>query len=289
MIADIVVHGLVLSGLYAMLAVGFMLVFGVARILNLAHTAFFMAASYGIYFFYSRLQAGMAVAVLVSAAVVVLGGLLLYKLFIEPVREREATVLIATLTLAILLQELMVRLFGGHYRMVPAAFPGYTRLLGVRVGHQELATLVLAGLSLAAIWFLLWRTRLGVAIRAAAQDREVATLMGINVNRVATIVMGLGLVLVALAGAAVAPLYTVEPHKWTHPLVIVLAAVVLGGLGSLRGSVLGAVVLGFAEVLVVFLLPGGGYLRTGVALLIMLGVFLVKPEGLFGVRLVEER
>ncbi len=288
MFADILVNGLVLSGVYAMLALGFVLVFSVGRVLNLAHTAFYMVASYGIFYFMS-VGMGMPLAVLASAAGVVIVGLALYKLFIEPVREMEATVLIATLATAVLLQEAMLLFFGGHYRLVPAAFRGYTTVLGVRVGNQELATLVLAAVSLIGTRFLLAHTRLGLAIRAAAQDREVANLMGINVNRVTSIVMGLGFLLAALAGAAVAPLFTVEPHKWMHPLVIVLAAVVLGGLGSLKGSLIGALTLAFAEVLVVFLVPGGSYLRTAVALLIMVAVFLFRPEGLFGSSIAEER
>ncbi len=288
MLADILVNGFVLSGVYAMLALGFALVFSVGRVLNLAHTAFYMVASYGI-FYLVRLGIGMPGAMLATTVGVVIVGIVLYKLFIEPVQEMEATVLIATLALAVLLQEAMLLYFGGHFRHVPAAFRGFTTVLGVRVGNQELATLALAALSLVGTWFLLSRTRLGLAIRAAAQDREVANLMGINVNRVTAIVMGLGFLLASLAGAAVAPLFTVEPHKWMHPLVIVLAAVVLGGLGSLKGSLIGAVILAFAEVLVVFLIPGGSFLRTAVALLIMVGVFLFRAEGLFGSSIAEER
>jgi branched-chain amino acid transport system permease protein len=152
-----------------------------------------------------------------------------------------------------------------------------------------MVTLVVAALSLIGAWFLLSRTKLGLAIRAAAQDREVANLMGINVNQVTAIVMGLGLLLAALAGIAVAPLFTVEPGMWMNPLVIVLAAVVLGGLGSLKGSLIGAVILAFAEVSVVFLVPGGSYLRTAIALLIMVCVFFIRPEGLFGSSIAEER
>jgi len=288
-VVEILVHGMVLSGLYAMLALGFMLVFGVARIMNLAHTAFFMAAAYGVFFFQVRLGWGLGPALALTAAAVVAGGLLLLRLFVEPGRERESTVLMSTLAIAILVQEVVVRIFGGAFRTVPATFPGYAVLWGIRVGHQELATSALAVVALLAVWLLLWRTRLGLAIRASAQDRETAALMGVDVVGLGRVVVALGLVLAALAGAAVAPLYAVEPHKWTHPLVIVLAAVVLGGLGSLWGSVLGAVILAFAEVTVVFLVPGGAYLRTGVGLLVMLMVFAVRPQGLFGARLLEER
>lgn len=288
MVADILVNGLVRSGIYAMLALGFGLVFGVGRVLNLAHTAFYMVAAYGIFYFVAA-GFGMPLAASLTTLGVVTAGIALYKLFIEPVREMEATVLIATLAVAVLLQEVSLVFFGSVLRHVPPAFPGFTRIIGVRVGNQEMATLVLAAVSLIGAWFLLSRTKLGLAIRAAAQDREVANLMGINVNRVTAIVMGLGFLLASLAGGAVAPLFPVEPRMWMQPLVIVLAAVVLGGLGSLKGSLIGAVVLAFAEVLVVFLVPGGSYLRTAVALLIMVCVFIVRPEGLFGSSIAEER
>jgi len=288
MVANILVTGLVYSGVYAMLALGFGLVFGVGRVLNLAHTAFYMVAAYGIFYFVST-GFGTPLAVVLTTVGVVAAGIALYKLFIEPVREMEATVLISTLAVTVLLQELVHVLLGGEPRHVPPALSGFTHVVGVRVGNQEMVTLVVAALSLIGAWFLLSRTRLGLAIRAAAQDREVANLMGINVNQVTAIVMGLGLLLAALAGIAVAPLFTVEPAMWMNPLVIVLAAVVLGGLGSLKGSLIGAVILAFAEVLVVFLVPGGSFLRTAIALLIMVCVFFIRPEGLFGSRIAEER
>jgi len=288
MLASIFVQGLVLTGVYAMLALGFSLVFGVGRVLNLAHTAFFMLGSYAIFFFLGW-GAGMAFAVVASALTVVVVGLALYKLFIEPVREMEATVLITALAAAVLLQEILRLASGGASALpVPPAFPGFIRILGVRVRYQEIATFALALLSLAGTGLLLTKTRLGLAIRAAAQDREVANLMGINVNRVTAIVMGLGLLLAALAGAMVAPVRTVEPHMWMHPLVIVLAAVVLGGLGSLKGSLIGAAILAFAEVTVRIAVPGGAFLRTAVALAIMLVVFFLRPEGLFGSGVTEE-
>ncbi len=289
MLASILIQGLILTGMYSMLAVGFSLVFGVGRVLNLAHTAFFMLGSYGI-FFYLGMGIGMPLAIIASTVTVVVIGLLLYKLFIDPVREMETTVLIMALATAVLLQEVLRLLSGGAASLpVPPMFPGFTRILGVRVRYQEMAALALALISLVSLWLLLARTRLGLAIRAAAQDREIANLMGINVHRVTLIVIGLGLVLAALAGAAVAPVRTVESHMWMHPLVIVLAAVVLGGLGSLKGSLIGAAILAFAEVTVRIVVPGGSFLRTAVALAIMLAVFFLRPEGLFGSGIMEER
>jgi branched-chain amino acid transport system permease protein len=133
------------------------------------------------------------------------------------------------------------------------------------------------------------RTKLGLAIRSTAQDREVANLMGINEARVAMMTMGISVGLAAFTGAIVVPLTILEPHMWMPPLIMMMAVVVLGGLGSLKGSFMGAYILGFAEALVVFLAPMGAYLKGSVALSIMILVLLIRPEGLFGVSFEEER
>jgi branched-chain amino acid transport system permease protein len=146
------------------------------------------------------------------------------------------------------------------------------------------ALLILAG-----VWALLKKTRVGLAIRSTAQDREVANLMGMNENRVAMITMGVSVGLAAFAGAVVVPLKVVDPHMWMHPLIMMMAVVVLGGLGSLKGSFAGAYILGFTEASVVFLIPLGAFLKGSVALSVMILVLLIRPEGLFGIAFEEER
>ena len=155
--------------------------------------------------------------------------------------------------------------------------------------NQQLLTFGIVLLLLVATWLFLMKTRTGVAIRSTAQDREIANLMGINVPRMEMTTMAISAALAAVAGALVAPLLVLTPGMWTHPLVMVLAIVVLGGLGSLKGSLIGAFILGFAENLVIFLAPSGSYLKTSVALTIMIIVILIRPEGLFGVVFEEER
>lgn len=113
--------------------------------------------------------------------------------------------------------------------------------------------------------------------------------MGINVTRIEMITMAISVGLAAIAGALVAPLLVLTPGMWAQPLIMVLAVVVLGGLGSIQGSLIGALILGFAENLVGFLAPSGAFLKTSVALTIMLIVILIRPEGIFGVKFEEER
>jgi branched-chain amino acid transport system permease protein len=289
MIADIIIGGLINGSVYALLAIGFSLIFGAARIVNLAHTAFYMVASYCIYFATHKMGIHPVLAMLVAIILVTLIGLVCYKLFINPIREHEAAVLIATIALAMAMQEIMLLIFTGDFLSVPSLAAGYLKIIGVKIAYQQLLTIGLALLILAGVWALLKKTRLGLAIRSTADDREVANLMGMNESRVAMITMGVSVGLAAFAGAVVVPLAVVNPHMWMHPLIMMLAVVVLGGLGSLKGSFSGAYILGFAESLVVFLIPLGAFLKGSVALSIMILVLLIRPEGLFGVAFEEER
>src|SRR6266851_3336123 len=128
-----------------------------------------------------------------------------------------------------------------------------------------------------------------LAIGATANDLEVASLMGMDVNRVAMATVAISVALAAVAGVSVAPVFVVDPFMWLSPLVTVLSVVVLGGLGSIQGSVIGALVIGYVEAITVFVLPQGAFLKGAVALSIMVVVLLVRPEGLFGVAFEEER
>jgi branched-chain amino acid transport system permease protein len=289
MFQDILISGLINSGVYALLALGFSLIFGVARIVNIAHTAFYMLAAYALYGLLVIGGMPLLLAIPLAVAAVVALSLICYKLVIEPVRQHESAVLIATIALALIFQESLLVAFGGSFRGIPNAVEGVVSIIGVRVSYQRLIVLVVVALTLAATWYLLNRTRLGLAIRAAANDQEIANLMGINVSRVAMYTVGISVALAAIAGVVVAPVFVVDPLMWLAPLVTMLAIVVLGGLGSLKGSVIGAFIIGYVEAITVFAVPSGSYLKGAVALSIMVLVLLIRPEGLFGVVFEEER
>ena len=289
MLQDILVTGLVNGGVYALLAIGFSLIFGVARIVNIAHTAFYMLAAYCFYTLLMKTSLGFVLSGLISVGAVTLFSVVCYRLVIEPVREHESAVLIATIALALVFQELMLYIFGGHFLGIPSTLEGAVRFLGVSIPYQRLLILAVAGVMLVLVWFVLYRTRLGLAIRATANDLEVANLMGMNVHRVAMATVAISVSLAAVAGVVVAPVFVVDPFMWLAPLVTMLAIVVLGGLGSLKGSLIGALIIGYVEAITVFAVPAGAYLKGAVALLIMVIVLLARPEGLFGVAFEEER
>ncbi len=288
MFQDILITGLVSGGVYALLAIGFSLIFGVARIVNIAHTAFYMLAAYAFYALLVKLGVHFVLGAVLAVAGVTALSLACYKLIIEPLREHESAVLIATIALALIMQELMLFGFGGHYLGIPSTLDGSFKVAGVSVAYQRLLVMGVAALMLVATWYVLYRTRFGLAIRATANDIEVASLMGMNVHRIALATIAFSVLLAAIAGVVVAPVYVVDPFMWLGPLVTMLAIVVLGGLGSIKGSFIGAFIIGFVEAITVFALPAGSFLKGAVALSIMVLVLLLRPEGLYGVAFEEE-
>ena len=280
---------LVTGGVYALLAIGFSLIFGNARVINLAHTGFFMLAAYGLWYFMRQLGIDTGWAILITVPAVTALGILAYRYLINTIREHHAAVLLMTIALAMVFQELMEWIFSSLYWAVPALIPGFTEILGVRVLNQHLLTLGIVAVIIVVVWLILAKTKLGIALRATAQDAEVANLMGISVPRTLMITMGIATALAAIAAVAVAPIWTIHPSMWTPPLVMVMVIVVLGGLGSIKGAIIGAFIIALVEVLVSTLMPSYAYLKVVFAILAMVIVLSVRPGGLFGVIFEEER
>jgi branched-chain amino acid transport system permease protein len=289
MIQQIVVWGVMSGAIYAMLALGFTFMFGVARVINLAQGAFFMVSAYFMYIFISLLQLNIPLSIALTIILAGAIGVVAYQLLIRRIEEYHATVILITLAIALVLQEVILLIFGGFYRSAEPFIPGTTILLGIDILNQYLLTLGVVSVCLVGTGVFLYKTKTGLAIRSVAQDREIANVMGINVGRVYLIAMGLGAALAGIAGALIAPIYTLSPGMGWHPLVMMLAVVVLGGLGSIKGSVSGAFILALVEAAVVFLLPMGSFLKGAVALAIVIAVLLIRPEGLFGIVFEEER
>ena len=277
LIDEIIVNGLILGGLYSLLALGFSLIRGVARVCNLAHGALYMLTAYLIY---SLLFLGMGLSIAISLILVILVSLLIYRTLIGPLREKEARVATITLGTAIVFQELVKIIWGPGIKSIPALIEGYTFILGVRVVYQKLLPLFISVIIVVCLWIFINRTRLGKAVRAVAQNLEVAQLVGINVQRIFMLSMAISALLAGFAAVIFAPVYYVSPEGWTI-LFRTFPVLVLGGLGSLKGSVLAAFIIAFTEKIVEFNF-GGGYLVQTVTFAVMLAIIFIKPSGLFG-------
>lgn len=289
MIGNLLINGLISGSIYSLLAIGFSLVFGVARILNMAHTAFYMVSAFLLLIFTSM----MGFPILPSAVLVIfitgLLGIACYKLFFDRIKEHEIAVVLISIALAVLFQEVLLMGFGGYYYTVIPFVHGFAEIVSIRVSLQQLITVGVSLITLCVTWLILSKTRIGNAIRAVAEDRKIANLMGINGSRICMVTMGVSGGLAGISGVFIASIYTVHPLMWEHPLVVVLAAVVLGGLGSFKGAIIAAFILAFAENAVASLVPSGSFLKGAVSLSVMVIVLIIKPEGLFGVVFEEER
>ena len=289
MIASILILTLVNGSVYALLAAGMSLLFGVGRIINLAHTAFFVLAGYSMYFFMRALDWGALPSITITVVGVTLAGVLAYRFLINRVRQHQQVVLLITVALAMAIQEILLALFGEYYRSSPDLIPGVTVIFGNRVQNQYLLIIGAVVAILIILSLLLSKTKLGTAVRATANDAEIASLMGINVSRTLMITMGIATGLAAVAAVLVSSSWIIYPMIWMQPLTMVLVIVVLGGLGSIKGSFIGAYMIALAEVLAIRFVPSGAYLAMPLMLLVLVIVLVVRPGGLFGIVLEEER
>lgn len=283
-------NGLVISVFYALTALGLSLIFGVLRIVNFAHGELYMMGGFAYYVAASLLGAPPAAAVLLASAGIGLLGGLLERLLIRPVYEGKVDrpdeyAIMITFALSVLLQSLMLSVFGPWSKRPEPIFRGRVEIGSLVVSGDRLTAGSVGVLLIVATLLALRYTRAGKAVRAVSQDREAAEVLGVDVNVVGMLAFGVGAALAGAAGALMGPVFNVTPAMGAIPVVKAYVVVVLGGLGSLRGAVVGALILGQAEVLAMILIPDTTRALAykdayGLALLVL--VLLVRPQGLFG-------
>ncbi|MBM4333804.1 MAG: branched-chain amino acid ABC transporter permease [Deltaproteobacteria bacterium] len=282
---DILIIGMVRGALYSLIAVGFVLVFSVGGILNLAHGTFYMLGAYFTFIFYSLVfnsPGGVLLlsSVLLAAASVSALACLVYYLLLKRKIDSHIYTMVMTLALALFVSEVMSLLFGVSGTSVPSLVEGHLSISGIKIINQQLIILPIAALILPGLWMFLKKTRTGQSIDAVSQQRTGALLMGINVERATLITSGLSAGLAALAGALIAPVSSVVPEMWLFPLIKAFAIAILGGMGSLTGSIIASFVLGYAEILTSFLIDE--QLTEMISLVVIVFVLIFKPSGIMG-------
>ncbi|MDO9286649.1 MAG: branched-chain amino acid ABC transporter permease [Aquabacterium sp.] len=279
---EILIVGAVSSAIYAMLAVGFTLIFGVARVLNLAHGTFYALGAYGTYFFTAQMQLPLLPAALLAVALVAVFGIGVERVLIRPMRGSQLAMLMITLAVALVVEQALFLTFGSEYRNVPAFIDRKFSIGGVDVGGARLLALGVGVLLIGSLWLFIQRTRLGSAILAISQDPVAAQYMGIPSDRIFAVVMGISAALAAAAGVLAGPFLTVQPTMWLLPIVKAFAIVVVGGLGSIPGSILAALMLGYAETIVGYTISSAWTEIVSVLATLLMLVF--RPAGIFGRR-----
>jgi len=274
------VNSITLGGLLFLLSAGFSLIFGLMRIPNLTHGSFFMLGAYLATSLIARGLDFWTAAVLAGLLVAGLGGIV-ERLILRRLAGAELAQVLVTLGLSFMIADVCLMVWTGDPIRIdtPGALRGATAVAGLGFPTYRLAVSVIAAIFAAALWLLLDRTRLGAMIRAGVDDADMARVVGIRVSRLFTVVFCLGAWLAGFAGVIGGPILSVYPGLDQEMLPLALVVVILGGSGSLLGSLVGSLVVGFLYNFRQAMFPELAYV---VLFLPMLLVLVVSPQGLFG-------
>lgn len=274
-------NGLVQGSTYALLGIGLTLIFGIMKVVNMAHGELYTLGAYVAYGFVSVLGLNYFGAVLVAAlAGLAIGALIECMLLRRRNLAAMDEVMLIMIGVMIVLQNAELLLWGGVAKAVPSPFSQEPIVLGaVSVSPIRLFVLATALVLLVAFYLLIERSRLGLAMRATFQDKDAAKIVGVNVSRIYTLTFALGSCLAAVAGALLAPVFVVNPTMGDLASLKAFAIVILGGLGNLLGATLGGFALALIEEF------GAGYISTAyrdaIGFLVILIVMVLRPQGLF--------
>lgn len=275
------VNAVYAASFMALVAVGLVLIFGVMGVINFAHGEFYMLGAYVVAFAYGGQNVPFLLAVALGLLFVGALGLLAERVLFRPLRDNPLGGLIVSIGLLLVLQAAVAAGFGVRAENIPPAFRAIVPLTeDVGIPMQRLLTIIAAIVLLTGLWLFLKRTRLGIALRACAQDPEAAALQGISINQIARIAMGVGAALAGVAGALTAPLVRTYPYMGHSVIVTAFIVIIVGGMGSLEGAVIAAVLYAFLHTFVTTF--ADGVTADIVGLLLMLLVLIIRPQGLFG-------
>ena len=284
---NVLVVGIMLGGIYAMVAVGLNLIFGVIRVVNFAQGEFVTLGLYGAYAVQLTIGMDPYLAVIVVVPLLFVLGAAIYFILLRPLQNEPMMQVFATFGILIVSQNAILALTGGIAYSVRSGVIGQSVAIGpVQIGLSRIIVLVAATLVTLALAAYLRHTRNGRAIRAVAQDRKAARLMGIRVETVYTVTFGIGAALAGLAGCLLSPLYTMSPQIGMNFILPAFAVVVLGGLGSVLGAFVGGFIVGLTEALAGYYLDPA--LKHAVIFIVFIAVLVVRPSGLFGIAGAEE-
>jgi len=286
-------NGIILGSMYALIAIGFSLIYGIVRLINFAHGDIVTIGAFAMLASVAAIDAPFPVAILVVLAVGAGIGILIERIAFRPMRGApQVTGFIASLAVAIVIENLGIMTVSAQPRnfRVPAYLDAFVQLGSLSIRAIDLAIVVLAILLMAALALFVRFTKVGMAMRATAENYNVARLMGINIDRMIMLAFAIGSALAAAAGLMWGSKYSqISPLMGLIPGLKAFVAAVIGGVGSISGAMLGGYVLGLAEVLFVGLLPPeySGY-RNVFVFATLIVILLVMPNGLLG-RSTEER
>ena len=285
-----VYSGILYGSIYGLMAIGLTLIWGALRMLDMAHGALYLVGGYLAWSAINYLKpmglppaVGGLVAVAVGVTAAAIAGLLIQVLFINRVVGKPSffnSAMIATVGLAIVIDSLALLIYGPRVKQMPALVSGQFRWLGVVISYQGLVIIGVAAVAMVLLSIFLSRSRSGLAIQAVSQQMDAALLMGIPAILIFTIVMALSAALAGLAGSLLSSVFFLAPGAGFNPMVKALVVTIFGGLGSVKGTIWAAYVIGLLEAFLQVYL-GASWALTGLFLFMIL-MLIIRPSGLFG-------
>lgn len=275
-------NGLLIGGVYSLMAIGLTLIFGVMRIVNFAHGSIIMLGMYSAYWAVILLHVDPYISILISFPILFLIGISFQKFLINPIlNSPEHNQLLLTLGVSLFLENFAVFMWSPDYRIMKTRYAEINFYIGdISISLVRLLAFGLAILLAAMLYLVLTKTDLGKAIRAASEEPKGAMLMGINIKRIYLVSFGIGVACAGMAGAAITPFFPIYPYVGGLFVITTFVVVVLGGMGNLLGAFLGGLIIGLAESIGAMFLPGS--MKSIISFTIFVLILLFKPTGLFG-------
>ncbi|WP_199805074.1 branched-chain amino acid ABC transporter permease [Fictibacillus sp. FJAT-27399] len=282
MFVQLLINGVLLGGVYALMAVGLTLIFGVIRIVNFAHGDFVMVGMYMTFFLYSFFNMNPYVAIFIVTPCMFLIGWLINFFLIKKVVGKPAVVQIfVTVGLSQMLMSSALMLFNADFLQVPTSYSTKSLHMGsLLIGVPQIIAFVISMGVYTLLYYFLHHSYTGKAIRSTAQNRESATLMGVNINKIYMLTFAIGTALTGLCAALLMPMYPVFPTIGLNFVLMTFVVVVMGGLGSIPGALLGGLSIGIIETMSAYVFDPGW--KQAIYFGVFIILLVVRPQGFFG-------
>lgn len=279
-LVQLILNGLMLSLTYILIASGLTLVFGILNIMNFAHGEFYMLGAYATYYLYGQWGLNYFLVVILTFLLIGVLGVITERVFYRPIRGQPTANLLVAIALVLLIESGASIYFGWEDRHVASPISGVFHIFGASFPWQRLLIILVSAAIIIGLYAAIQKLKFGRAIRAVAEDSEAAALQGVNVDRMCYLTFGIGCALAGVAGALIVPEFFINPYVGLDQLLKVALVIILGGLGSIPGTIAGGFILGFLDSVGQSYL---GELTTLYSFILIMLVLIFRPRGLMGV------
>jgi branched-chain amino acid transport system permease protein len=275
-----IISGLCLGGTYILIGLGLTLILSVMKIMQFAHGEIYMLGAFTVFYFAVINGVNLYAAIFLAMIITAIVGLIIERVLLRPLQGNFLSCVCVTTGLSLILQTGVVKGFGLAVKQIPNLWPGAFRVLGLSIPKDRFLAVIISLALTLALYIFLKKSKYGQAIVASAQHPEGALMQGINPNVMAAMVMAIGSGLAAVGGAIGGSIFNLDPYMGGMAFLKGIIIIVIGGLGSIPGVVVGGLILGISDTLVVILL--GSQMALILPLILVIAILIIKPQGLFG-------